>query len=211
VYEATATYFEELLRLLHPFTPFITEEIWHSLRPRQDDDYIIVSRWPDIQASAGVTGRNKATQNFAEVMELITSIRNNRKLKNIPNREPLTVSFTSADSNSHEPFHSIVAKLCNLSSLSKVESAPAGTVPAVVGKYEYFIHTEGLVDNTQEKIRINQELDYTRSFLDSVMKKLSNERFVSNAKPEVVALEQKKKSDAEERIRLLESQLEMMK
>jgi len=207
VYKKTIDFFECLLRMLHPFMPFITEEIWHNINNRNEEDYIIIAKWPEFSRDSI---NSNITENFKEITDLVTGIRNIRKQKNIPNREPLTVSFSASGMSSHNPLHNIVVKLCNLTSITEGVPSLSGTVSLVIGIYEYFIHTDGLSDNTQEKIRIKQELEYTLSFLESVMKKLGNERFVSNAKPEVVELEQKKKSDAEQKIRLLQNQLELL-
>jgi len=204
VFEATIRYFEDLMKLLHPFMPFITEELWHSIAERKELDCIITANWPE-----GGKSNEKLLNDFDSAILLVSNIRNIRKQKNIPNKEPLEVNFMRGNESGHEAFHFIASKLCNLSEMSMVTEKPSGQVSIVVNNHEYFINTKGLIDQGEEHKKIKAELDYTRSFLDSVMKKLGNDRFVSNAKPEIIALEQKKKADAEAKILLLEKQLEL--
>ncbi len=205
VYNATIHYFESLMKLLHPFMPFISEEIWHSISKREALDCIIVSSWPESNA-----GNADVLNDFDAAVNLVTNIRNIRKSKNIPNRDSLHVTYVSGSEKGHEAFHFVVAKLCNLSNIEVVKEKPAGQLSILIRNHEYFINIVGFVNQEEERKKIAEELNYTKSFLDSVMKKLGNERFVSNAKPEILALEQKKKSDAESKIQLLESQLEGM-
>ncbi len=145
---------------------------------------------------------------FDAAVNLVTNIRNLRKSKNIPNRDSLHVTYVGGNEKGHEVFHFVVAKLCNLSDIEAVKEKPAGQLSILIRNHEYFINIVGFVNQEEERKKIAEELNYTKSFLDSVMKKLGNERFVSNAKPEILALEQKKKSDAEAKIKLLENQLD---
>jgi len=202
VFKATIQYFESLMKMLHPFMPFISEEIWHSIASRNENDCIIVASWPEA-AEANTTLLN----DFDAAISLVTNIRNVRKTKNIPNREPLHATYVSGTDKGHEDFHFIVAKLCNLSGIEAVNEKPTGQLSILIRNHEYFINIVGFVDQGEERKKIAEELIYTKSFLESVMKKLGNERFVSNAKPEILALEQKKKADAEAKIKLLENQL----
>jgi valyl-tRNA synthetase len=202
VCEKTVHYFESLLKLLHPFMPFITEEIWHLIRERNDGDCIIVASWPVAGAAD-----ESLLKDFNLAADLVTQIRTIRKEKNIPMKEAMRASFVPGPDSGQRQFHGVVQKLCNLSELTSVNEKPSGTIPLLTGSTEYFIFTGNLVNKDAERKKISEELIYTRSFLESVMKKLGNERFVSNAKPEILALEQKKKSDAEAKIRLLEEQL----
>ncbi len=202
VLEATISSFETLLKLLHPFMPFITEEIWHSLKERNENDFIIVASWPKV-----INANTQILSDFDAAAELVSQIRNLRKTKNIPMREALPVTYLKGSFAGHEQFHSLVSKLCNLSELSEVQAKPTGQNSIVIREHEYFIDAGNMINKDEERIRIKSELDYTVSFLDSVMKKLSNERFMANAKNDIVAMEQKKKSDAEARIKLLQEQL----
>lgn len=205
VYNHTIEFFESLLKLLHPFMPFITEEIWQSIRERKTLESIMLSNWPTSEKQ-----NDQLLADFTSTMTLITEIRNLRKTKNIPMREPLQVSEFRGASKSIDLFHATVLKMCNLSSIESTKEKPNGIVPIVIRDHEYYIHTQGLINQEEEQKKILEELNYTKSFLESVMKKLGNERFVSSAKPEIVAVENKKKSDAEAKIKLLESQLELL-
>jgi len=205
VYQSTLNLFEDLLRLLHPFMPFISEEIWHNLKERNDSNYLIIDKWPE--AGSFNTG---LINNFNVCSEIVTQIRNIRKEKNISMRIPVGVTFIPGNSTGHEIFHPVIQKLCNLEFIKSTNEKPANAFSFVLNGYEYFIHAEGKINTAAEIKRINEELNYARSFLDSVMKKLTNERFVSNAKPEIVETEKKKKTDAESKIKLLESQLKSL-
>ncbi len=202
VYHATIQYFESLMKLLHPFMPFITEELWHNIAERKESDCIIVATWPEA-------GKHDSSllADFDAAIQLVSGIRNIRKSKNIPNREALHVTFKGGPEKGHEGFHFVVTKLCNLSGLESVTEKPADQLSILLRNHEYFMNITGFVDHEEERKKINEELIYTKNFLESVMKKLGNERFVTNAKPDILALEQKKKSDAEAKIELLERKL----
>jgi valyl-tRNA synthetase len=203
VLSQTIGYFDSLLRILHPFMPFITEEIWQQLGERKEGESIMVSEWPQ----AGKIDNNVLSQ-FALAQELITQIRNIRKSKNIPMKESLNMTYQNDSANPITSFHNLVMKLGNVTSLEPVSEPPAGVVNLLIGSSEYYVELTGAVNADEERGRIRKELEYLRGFLVSVNKKLSNERFMAGAKPEVVALENKKRTDAEEKIRLLEQQLD---
>ena len=202
----TINFFEDLLRILHPFMPFITEELWHTLQSRSEKDYLIVASMPKPLAAD-----TEILKQFEAAADLISQIRNLRKSKNISMKESIEVTFLKGRDTGHEKYHSLIMKLCNLSSIAETTSKPTGVASLMAKEHEYFIHTGSFINKDAERVRINQELDYTKSFLESVEKKLTNERFISNAKAEVIALEKKKQSDAEARIRLLTEQLEALK
>jgi valyl-tRNA synthetase len=206
LYATTSEFLESLLKLLHPFMPFITEEIWHSLKERKDTDCIIVAQWPSPKGE-----KTEILDEFSAAMELVTQIRNIRKSKNISMREPLMVTYKNDSAISYSRFFPMVIKLCNLSSFEESFITSEEITTIVVRNNEYYIHTAGLVNNEVERSRLLSELEYTRSFLNSVLKKLENEKFVNNAKPEILALEKKKKSDSEAKIHLLEKQLSLLK
>lgn len=203
--DATVSYFESLMKLLHPFMPFITEEVWQQIGSRKTGESIMVASWPAF----AITPDKHILKDFQDVMSLITEIRNIRKTKNIPNREKLKV-YAMVNSTL-DRFHGIVEKMTNLEPITqRLEKSPA-TISIIAGGIEYLLDTGGKVNPEEERKRIEEELNYTKGFLASVVKKLSNERFVSNAKADVVALENKKREDAEARIRLLEEQLSGLK
>jgi valyl-tRNA synthetase len=204
-YDSTIQYFESLLKILHPFMPFITEEIWHLINERKENDCIIVSSWPVYEIN------NKTILiDFENVQHLVTQVRNIRKSKNIPNKEPLQLWYSDTINTSLHSLHSVVSKLCNISEIQFVNEKPQNMVAILAGNSEYFIDIRGLINNEEERKKITVEIDYLKGFLNSVNKKLSNERFIAGAKPEVIAIENKKKLDAEEKIKLLENQLAVM-
>ena len=200
--DATLAYFEDLLKLLHPFMPFISEEIWSLISERKSvDDRLIVAKWPKLEA---VNAKLLQDESFAA--EVVSGIRTIRKEKNIPNKEPLEL-FVKRNENSDTSFDLVISKLGNLSSLEYVNEKVEGALSFRVKSNEYFIPLSGSVNIEEEIANLTQELDYTKGFLKSVMKKLSNERFVNNAPEQVIANERKKQSDAEAKIKIIEEQL----
>jgi len=201
-YEEAVEFFEQLLRILHPFMPFITEEIWHLLRSRKEGEDLIVAPWPESSAP-----EQKLLERFPLAAELIGEIRNFRQSKGISPREALQLHVMSEGHRHLEGFEGVITKLCNLSGIGNVTEKPSGAFTFVVRELECFIPVSDAIDKDAERKRLNDELVYTRGFLNSVMAKLNNERFMANAKPEIVAAEQKKRSDAEARIRAIEEAL----
>ena len=200
--DATLAYFEDLLKLLHPFMPFISEEIWSLISERKSvDDRLIVAKWPKLEA---VNAKLLQDESFAA--EVVSGIRTIRKEKNIPNKEPLEL-FVKRNENSDTSFDLVISKLGNLSSLEYVNEKVEGALSFRVKSNEYFIPLSGSVNIEEEIANLTEELDYTKGFLKSVMKKLSNERFVNNAPEQVIANERKKQSDAEAKIKIIEEQL----
>lgn len=206
-YETTIRYFERLLRMLHPFMPFITEEIWHQLRERKEGDDIIISHWPEI---AGYN--SQLLDQFPVASSIITEVRTFRQSKNLSPKEALEVLYRSENESAEiELFKGLISKLANVSAVTRITEKPADAFPFVVKQYECFIPFGEKIDRDAETLRLEKELDYTKGFLKSVLAKLGNERFMSNAKPDVVMAEEKKKSDAEARIRSIEEALSALK
>jgi valyl-tRNA synthetase len=198
-YDATLNFFEQILKLMHPFMPFITEEIWHLLKERKEGDFIMLSSWPKAE-----TEDKNMLEKFSASEELITEIRNFRKLKNISPKEGLQL-FVKGDTS--EIFVPIVKKLGNLIGIDKTEVKTENAYAFIKNNIEYFIPFTASIDMEAEIARIQKEIEYNKGFLKSVMSKLGNEKFVANAKAEVVAIETKKKDDAEAKIKALEEQL----
>ncbi|MBN3034843.1 MAG: valine--tRNA ligase [Bacteroidales bacterium] len=202
----TTGFFETLMKLLHPFMPFITEEIWHHLGMRDDGECIIAAPWPGASAFDP-----ELIDLFEKETRVIIALRNLRSDRNIPPREPIALLVRkNMDEIPDHTFDSVIIKLCNLSGISYVDRKPDNAAPFVVGKTEFFVPLEQSLDPEAERARLMEELKYMSGFLNSVMKKLGNDRFVSNAPAEVVEREQKKKADAEARIGVLEKQIEML-
>jgi valyl-tRNA synthetase len=202
-YEATLSFFEDILKVMHPFMPFISEEIWHLLRERKEGDDIIISIWPEQ-----LDYDKNILSSFTIASAIITEVRNFRQTKNISPKEQQELLYnTNGNAVPLETFKGIIIKLANLSGLKAITDKPSGTFPFVVKDFECFIPLSASVDKETEKVRLQKEMEYTQGFLKSVMAKLGNERFVSNAKADVVASEQKKKEDAEARIKAIEEAL----
>jgi len=205
-YDATVTFFEKLLKIIHPFMPFITEEIWQLLIDRKDGESIMVTQMPEAKKF------NKGLiTDFDSVKETISSVRSVRKEKNLPNKEKLSLLIRADKHSFNSELLPVINKLCNLSELSFVSEKQEGAASFMIGTTEFFIPLTGKIDIESELAKINEELDYNRGFLANVMKKLENERFVKNAPANVLELERKKKSDAESKIRSLEEALKSLK
>ncbi|MEX2483194.1 MAG: valine--tRNA ligase, partial [Brumimicrobium sp.] len=200
--EITVLFFEKLLKIVHPFTPFISEELWHVLRKRKDGDDIIISEWPSI---GGID--ESLIKDFKTASEVITNIRNIRTHNNIANK--IKLDFNIGKSEKHpKRMDSVLNKMGNLSSLNYVDDKVINAYSFIVENTEYFIPFGDTVDIESERKKLEEELSYTKGFLKAVQKKLGNERFVNNAPEQVVASEKKKQADAEEKISIIEGKLQ---
>jgi len=202
-YESTLQFFEKLMKLLHPITPFITEEIWQLIRERKEEESIMISPMP--QAERWDTPLLDA---FEKVKQVITSVRSIRKEKEIPNKETLDLKVNGEHDNRYDP---IVRKLANIESIEHVSGKMENTLSFMVRTTEYYVPMEDLVDAEDEIRKLEEELEYTRGFLNSVLKKLNNGKFVENAPEKVVNLEKQKKEDAEQKIKTLEERIKGLK
>lgn len=202
-YQSTTRFFETLLKALHPFMPFITEELWHELNARAEDDCIITAPYPKAEKfdTAILTEAQYA-------FDMITEIRNTRNTKNLSPKEALALMVKKSDDLPVKGFWPVIQKLANLSRVEFVAEAPSGNAtPFLVRSNEFYIPLEGKVDETKEREAIVKELSYHKGFLALVDKKLSNEKFVNSAPPQVVESERKKKADAEAKVNALEERL----
>lgn len=204
---ATVGFFEQLLQHLHPYMPFITEEIWHYLAPRTAQQSIMVSLYAESNSAD-----TSLLDRFQLAKEVVSAVRNVRKEKNIPQKEGLELHYID-DENFPAEFVSVIAKMAHLTAVNAVGASekPAGASSFIVKTTEYFIPLGNLVDTAAETERIQKELEYTRGFLASVQKKLSNERFVQNAPPQVIETERAKQADAEAKIKAMEEQLKALR
>lgn len=202
--EQTITFFEELLKMTHPFTPFISEDLWHKLRDRAEGDDIIVASWPTVESF----DQNVLDQ-FNVASEVITSVRNIRAKNNIANKVKMEL-FVKKNSDLVSDFDTVIVKMCNLSQLDYVSEKVENSNTFLVGGNEYFVPFGDAIDVDAEKEKLTSELEYTQGFLKSVQKKLQNERFVNNAPEQVVAVERKKESDALSKIAILEEKIEAL-
>ncbi len=204
---ATVGFLETLLKLLHPFMPFITEELWHELADRGDRDYVCVAHWPKVSAPAD------SADTLAEMdrtLAIVAGVRNVRNQKNLGPVKQLELAVKTDDQATILAYAPLVRKLANLSDLSFAQQAPAGAVSFVLGGNEFFIPLDTQVDAATERARVEKELGYAIGFRDSVNKKLGNEKFVANAKPDVLERERQKLADAEAKIAALEQALKAL-
>jgi valyl-tRNA synthetase len=199
-HKATLRIFENLMKIIHPFMPFITEEIWQRLDERSDGSSIMVEPMP-------VSGdyNSAMLSRFDLAREIVSAVRTIRKENNIPLRESLVLC--TSEGAAGDEFDSIIRKMCNLSEIRNVTGKVEGSVSFRIHTYEFYVPLEGKIDHEEEVRKLKEELKYTEGFLEIVMAKLSNERFVANAPEKVLSLERKKQADAESRIATLKVSL----
>ena len=201
-YEATISVFDNLLRIIHPFMPFITEEIWQLIEDRKEGDSLMISMLPKPKKYD-----RELIARFENARVIITSIRTVRKEKQVLNRDQVELNIRT-ERNSYDSFFlPVIFKLCNLSDVKFVSQKPDNSAPFMVNTTEFYIPLPGLIDTENEMAKIMADMNYYKGFLNSVMGKLNNERFVQNAPPAVLELEKKKKADTESRIKSLEEAL----
>ena len=204
-YDATLSFFNQLIKMLHPFMPFITEELWQHLYDRQEGESIMtqvidiaVPNAEDIALAASIEG----------VKQVVSGVRTIRNQKNISPKESLTLQAVSADA--YADFASVITKMANVSAIEVVTEKDATSASFMVGTYEYAVPLGSMIDIEAERAKIEQQLKHLEGFLAGIKKKLSNEKFVANAPEAVVALERKKQSDSEEKIATLKEALEKL-
>jgi valyl-tRNA synthetase len=200
-YNKTIEIFEDILKILHPFMPFISEEIWHQIQGRKVEESLILAKWPEAKPFD-----SKITEEANQVFEVVSQVRNLRASKGMSPKEALDLTINTKRPELYQRFESVLVKLANLSSLNfaaKVENAMSFVVKAD----ECFVPMGDSINVEEEKANLQKELEYTKGFLNSVMKKLSNERFVAGAPAQVVENEKKKQADAEAKIKALEESL----
>jgi valyl-tRNA synthetase len=203
--EATKDFFEKILKLIQPFTPFIAEELWHLIRERQEGDDIIIAAWPAVETiDEGVLTA------FSKAEEVITNIRNVRKQNNIANKVKMDL-FIKKNAEIDSSFDAVLVKMGNLTQLEYVTEKVGNANSFLVNSNEYYIPFGDTIDIEAEKKKINEELHYTRGFLQSVQKKLQNEKFMAGAPEQVVTIERKKEADALSTIAVLEDKLASLK
>lgn len=205
--QTTIGYFEQILKLLHPFMPFLTEELYHDelFGTRSEMECCIVAQYPVIGAVD--------TQLLKEVellKDLISEIRNVRNTRQISPKDALPLSIKSNTGTDYQKWANIVFKLANVNEITAVNEKIAGAASFMVDKDEFFIVLNENIDLDAERERLTKELEYLQGFLKSVDAKLGNERFVQNAKPEIIANERNKKADAESKIAILTESLKTL-
>ncbi|HEU0111153.1 MAG TPA: valine--tRNA ligase [Flavisolibacter sp.] len=206
----TLDFFEELMQLLHPFSPFITEEIYHQLRNREEGNDLTNKQVGEVgTAHMNISSLQPAyaLETGQLLKETITAIRDARVKNNIKPKEKIRLYIQTNKQNEFTLAEALLAKQVNAGDISFTNEGVANTINVVCGKDRFYIETETAVDHTAQKEQLLKDLEYLKGFLISVDKKLGNERFVQNAKPEVVDIEKKKKADAEEKIKAIEENL----
>lgn len=201
VYDQTIVYFEQLMELLHPFMPFITEEIHHLLKEQTED--LCVKQESPLQSF------NKQVLASGELLKkVISALRDARNKNQLKPKDPIKLFIQTSEDAGYRAIENILLKQVNAESIGYTSTTIANTIVVAVEKDKFFIETEKELDAGNLKAELLKDLEHQQKFLESVIKKLSNERFVQNAKPEVVALEQKKQADAEARIRTIQDSLQ---
>ena len=202
-YEATLEFFDTLLRLLHPFMPFITEELWQHLAERKDGESIMYAQIP-----AAVEVNQVVLDRFETLKEIVAGVRTIRKQKQVPQKEALELHVKGGEEFA---LNAILSKMGNLTAISAVDEKLPTSSAFMVGKVEYSIPLASKINVDEELAKLQKDLDHYRGFLAGVEKKLSNERFVANAPEAVVAIERKKQSDAKEKIAAIEASMAALK
>ncbi|MDQ7916889.1 valine--tRNA ligase [Mesonia sp. MT50] len=204
-YQSAVTLLEDNLKILHPFVPFISEEIWQNISERNKEEALIIAAWPKQ------TWADEAfIKDFETVKEIISGVRTIRKEKNISFKDSIQMSVINNEKLSTS-YDSIIAKLGNIEEITYVEEQLANSMSYRVKSNEYFIPMIGAIDVEEEIKKLTEELNYQQGFLKSVTKKLSNERFVDNAPEKVVAIEKQKQADAEAKIEAINQSLKSLK
>ncbi len=205
-YQSTITYLDNVLRVLHPFMPFITEEIWQLIADRKDGESIIISKMPTPKEQ-----NNALANQFEIAQEAITAIRKVRKDKNISFKEKISLLIRPDKAEHNAYYDRVLMKMGALEEIKIVDGKINGAMSFIIKGVEYYIPLGNLVDTEEEIAKLQKELSYAKGFLKSVQKKMSNERFIQNAPPKVIEMETQKRVDAEAKIKALEEQIDNMK
>ncbi len=203
-YEKTLSFFDSLLKLLHPFMPFITEELWQHIYDRKEGESLMVQT-----LNINKECNEAIIKNFEAVKEVIGGIRTIRLQKNIAQKEALSLQVVGE--NPVAAFNSVISKLCNLTAIESVEAKTEGSASFMVGTTEYAVPLGNLINVEEELKKLEADLKYNEGFLQSVLKKLSNEKFVSKAPANVIEMERKKQADAESKIASLKESIAALK
>jgi valyl-tRNA synthetase len=205
-YDITISYFEKLVKILHPFMPFISEELYQNIKERAEGDYLITAEWP-VKGDVDQAILNSASHAF----EVISGIRNLRSNKGLSPKEALELHIKARNSHVYDAFGAIMKKMANISELKFVTEQEKGASGFIVDTDECFVPMSGSIDAEKEIEELEKELNYQQGFLNTVNKKLANDKFVNNAPEKVVETERKKQQDAEAKIKALKEQIERLK
>lgn len=206
-YEATIGFFENILKVLHPFMPFLTEELWHDelFGQRTEMDCCIVAQLPVIGEI-----NSRLLADIEVIKDVVTNLRNTRKTKQIADKEPLELFVRPNSGIGYHQYQAIISRLGNISKFDTVTDKVEGAISFLASTDEFYVPFEEEIDPVAECARLTKEKEYLLGFLKAVDGKLTNERFMANAKPEVIAAEQKKKTDAEAKLAIIEENLQAL-
>ena len=204
-YDEVISIFEDNLKILHPFMPFLTEDIWQRMAERSKEEALVVSSWPKSAES-----KSELIADFALIQDVVSGIRKIRKEKNIANKDAISLTIVNNEKSTTD-LDAVIAKLANVENISYSDEKLEGALSFRVKSNEYFIPMEGNIDVEAEIEKLTKELEYVEGSLKIVRKKLSNERFVNNAPEKVVASEKKKEADAIAKIETLKASLASLK
>lgn len=203
VYHKTIDIYESLLQLLHPYMPFVTEEIYHLLREQKDD---LMNR----QLPSFTSANNEILTQGKLLQDLITAVRDARVKNNLKPKDVIKLAVDTKEQSVYANATSLLSRQINAEEISFTSEAIQGSISLVVGTDKFYISSNVTIDTAAQKEQLQKDLDYQKGFLMSVEKKLSNEKFVANAKPEILASEQKKQSDALAKIKTIEESLSLL-
>ena len=204
VYNKTVVFFEELMQLLHPFMPFITEEIYHLLRPQTIDLCM-------VQYGKSIPLNEPVLQQGELLKQVISTLRDARNKNQVKPKDIIQLHIQTENKAAYNGIESIIARQVNAESISFTGTIIDNSIVVTIEKDKFYIVSERVLDTTNLKADLLKDLAHQQGFLISVSKKMSNEKFVQNAKPEVIALEQKKQADTQARIKTIEESLAAMK
>jgi len=205
-FETTKQLLDKLVRILHPFMPFLTEEIWQNLEERKEKESIVFATMPKSEKYD-----SKLIEKFENIKSIISNLRKLRLDKQIKYSEPLQMFYSLIEGKYDTSFDEIIAKTCNLDKIEFTSDKIEGAISFVAKNVEYYIPLGDMINTEEEIAKLEKELNYTRGFLKGVEKKMSNERFVNNAPPQVIEREKQKQTDAENKIKALEEQIASLK
>jgi valyl-tRNA synthetase len=196
--------FEDMLEMLHPFMPFITEELWHGLASRTEEESIMITDMPQYE---GYSFDQTLIDRYAEGLKIVENIRRLRAEKEIAPKEPLELWIKNSQAEADSQIDAMICKLSNLSAINYTDTKMEQVLTFIVQNIEYYVPFSAHVNVEEEIAKLEADLAYTEGFLQSVMNKLSNEKFVKGAPAQVVAGEEKKKADAQEKITMIKAQI----
>ncbi|MDR3046492.1 MAG: valine--tRNA ligase [Bacteroidales bacterium] len=202
-YQEIIDIFEKLMLSLHPFMPFITEEIWHGLIEHTEEQSIMISEMPQHD----LPFEEKLLQRFAQTQKIVEEIRRIRAQKNIAQKNPIKLLILSPENSTDTEMDSVIIKLCNISKVQYIDTKPLQAISFIQQNREYFVPLTEHVNKDEEIAKLQAELAYAEKFLNSVKMKLSNQNFVNSAPEQVVAIERKKQADTEAKIKILTEQI----